>query len=221
MHFIASRIMVLSCFLRPASTTLLAKAPQARDWSPPQHLAPMWARLSDPVVLLVALLAHHPYIVGLSMIPVVMALGKLFPSLTQDSSRAMRRRRIISGIMITFGVANLVIGTTIANALIYWTGEAGSGTISAAHTTSSVYNNRFIVAYDIAIRTPPGRLVTSRFHDNDFIVYPSHNRTLYPGVGDQFTVRFLRLAPTEFVIVESDDSPFSQRLHSNIERMTY
>ncbi len=155
------------------------------------------------------------------MIPIVIGLGKLFPSLTHDATQANRLRRIITGIMITFSVANLLLGTTLANALIYWTGEAGSGTISGAHTTSSVYNNRFIVAYDIAIRTPSDRLITSRFHDDDFIVYPSHNRTLYPGEGDKFTVRYLRLAPAEFVIVENDGSPFSRRVRTTTEATTY
>ena len=67
-----------------------------------------------------------------------------------------------------------------------------------------------MVGYHVLIRTTTGQTIETSFEDDDFNVYPSHNRTDYPQQGDRFNVRYLKHFPGSFIIIANDDSPWAQ-----------
>jgi hypothetical protein len=60
----------------------------------------------------------------------------------------------------------------------------------------------------VLIRTVDGKVVETGFEDDDFNVYPPHNSVIYPGPGDEFSVRYVQRWPQDFIIIADDDSPW-------------
>jgi hypothetical protein len=103
-------------------------------------------------------------------------------------------------------------GTEIATPIIHTYGEKGSATITGSYNTATVYNNHNVVGYHVLLKTADGKVVETSFEDDDFNIYPPKNSVVYPGVGDHFTVYYLRSFPQDFVIVDNDDSPWAKDL---------
>jgi hypothetical protein len=64
----------------------------------------------------------------------------------------------------------------------------------------------------VLLRTADDKVVETSFEDDDFNIYPPKNSVVYPGIGDHFTVYYLRRFPQDFVIVDNDDSPWATAL---------
>ncbi|HVX75648.1 MAG TPA: hypothetical protein VHB49_05950 [Bradyrhizobium sp.] len=107
---------------------------------------------------------------------------------------------------------NLFFGTDVAAYAMHSFGEKGSATITGSYDTSTVYNNHNVVGYHVLLKTADGKVVETSFEDDDFNIYPPKNSVVYPGIGDHFTVYYLRWFPKDFVIVDNDDSPWATGL---------
>jgi hypothetical protein len=69
-----------------------------------------------------------------------------------------------------------------------------------------------VVGYHVLLKAADDKVVETSFEDDDFNIYPSKNAVIYPGVGDHFTVYYLRRFPDDFIIVDDDDSPWATAL---------
>jgi hypothetical protein len=114
------------------------------------------------------------------------------------------KRRHFIGLIplgICLAVLNLIFGDYLSGVLIYNFGTEGRAIITGSHPTSTQYNDHNVVGYDVLIKTADDHIVETGFEDDDFNVYPSHNETIYPGVGDKFNVRYIQHSPKNFVIL--------------------
>jgi hypothetical protein len=114
-----------------------------------------------------------------------------------------------------FGVLaflNLFFGTAVGVRTVHAFGEQGTATITGSYGTSTQYNNHNVVGYHVLLKAVDGKVVETSFEDDDFNIYPPKNAVTYPGVGDHFTVYYLRWFPHDFIIVDNDDSPWASAL---------
>lgn len=176
----------------------------AMHWTPPAHDALAASALYDPILVVVGFMARNRFI----MIPVLIFAPILLGTVLGKRRTGTRTGLIVLSIVVA--VVNLVFGTGIADRLIYHAGVSGSAIVTAQHQTATQYNNHDVQGYTVLIRTADGTVVETGFEDDDFNVYPPHNRTTYPGQSDVFTVRYLKHAPRTFVIVAGDDSPWAR-----------
>lgn len=174
-------------------------------WHMSGHTAPSWSGLSDPFIHVLVFLARQKFFV----MPVLI-LGSVFIGITFGLRNS--KGWLIIPLGIAFAVLNLSFGTEISDALIYHFGAEGRATITGSHSTGNVYNDHNVRSYDVLIKKADGTVVEAGFEDDDFNVYPSHNATIYPGVGDQFKVRYLEHFPQDFVILGEDDSPWAHEM---------
>ena len=199
----------------PPPVPRLERSPGRDDpavaWTPPPHPAPAMAGVLDGPVALVAWVTHHRFFLlsFIALLPIGLALTSKGNYLPRAAGRWLG---LLAVIVIPLFVVNLVAGTWVSTWLVYHLGEAGSATITASRPTGTVYNNHFVRAYDVLIRTAEGPVVETGFADDDFNIYPQHNLTRYPAGGDRFTVRYLRHYPKNFVIVGDDGSPWAHGL---------
>jgi hypothetical protein len=118
-----------------------------------------------------------------------------------------RRFAIFFAILPVLGFLNAFFGTEIAADVLHGFGEKGSATITGSHDTSTIYNDHDVVGYHVLLSTADDKVVETSFEDDDFNIYPPKNSVVYPGIGDHFSVYYLRSFPEDFVIVDNDDSP--------------
>ncbi|MGC1304963.1 MAG: hypothetical protein WA840_21540, partial [Caulobacteraceae bacterium] len=180
------------------------------DWTPPAHPAPAVSVLIDPVLHLMYLLAKYRFFV----LPLAIFGPLLLSSIMKGAVTAKGRTYKsplpwLLPLCIVYGVLNLVVGTGVVVRLINSWGVSGAATITGTYPTGSQYNNHDVVGYKVLIRTPSGKLIDTRFEDDDFNVYPPHNATTYPDVGSVFTVRYLQHFPKDFAILANDGSPWA------------
>lgn len=123
-----------------------------------------------------------------------------------------RRLAKYYAILPVLAFANLFFGTDIAANVKHSYGEKGSATITGSYDTATVYNNHNVVGYHVLLRTTDDKVIETSFEDDDFNIYPPKNSVVYPGIGDHFTVYYLRGFPKDFVIVDNDDSPWARQL---------
>ncbi|MGI4834955.1 MAG: hypothetical protein ACRYFK_15995 [Janthinobacterium lividum] len=109
-------------------------------------------------------------------------------------------------------VLNVFFGSMLAARLVYRAGATGRGEVISSYGTSTQVNSHNVVGYRVLLRTQQGQTVPASFEDDDFNVYPPANSVVYPGVGDQFTARYLPDYPQDFVIVTNDNSPYAHQL---------
>ena len=122
------------------------------------------------------------------------------------------RFAIFFSVIPVLGFLNVFFGTDIAADVLHRFGERGSATITGSYDTSTVYNNHNVVGYHVLLRTTDGKVIETSFEDDDFNIYPPKNSVIYPGIGDHFSVYYLRWFPQNFIIVDNDDSPWATEL---------
>ncbi len=171
-------------------------------WQPLMRGAPAGNALIDPLLHASTWLARWRFLA----LPVAIVLPLLL--------RGLGLFRFVWPIplFILLGVANLLFGTELNSLLIYRFGAAGRATITGSYATSTQYNNHNVRGHNVLIRTADGQVVETSFEDDDFNIYPPHNRVTYPGQGDEFSVRYVQTWPKDFIIVADDDSPWAHGL---------
>jgi hypothetical protein len=107
---------------------------------------------------------------------------------------------------------NVFFGSGIAVRVVHAFGEKGTATITGSYSTSNQYNNHDVVGYHVLLKAASGKVIETSFEDDDFNIYPPKNGVIYPNVGDNFTVYYLRWFPKDFIIVDNDDSPWAAAL---------
>jgi hypothetical protein len=138
-----------------------------------------------------------------SILPIVIAL-----SIWKGRLRHIKYYAVV----VALALVSVFFGTEIAVGVVHAFGEKGTATITGSYPTSTVYNNHDVAGYHVLLKTADGRVVETSFEDDDFNIYPSKNAVIYPGVGDHFTVYYLRRFPDDFIIVDNDDSPWAAAL---------
>ncbi len=198
----------------PGTTSRAGGASSAvPQWIPPPHAAPAGAGFYDPVLAVVAAAAKmpNPFFIFPCLLIGSLLLAFFLPGKGMVPGRGMVGGRIALIVLgIGIGVINLACGYDIATMLIYHFGAAGTAIVTGSYQTNVVYNNQDVRGFNILIRTQDGKVVEAHFETDDFNVYPPRNSTIYPDVGDVFTVRYLTHAPQTFVIMANDDSPWAQ-----------
>ena len=176
--------------------------PQPVAWKPLMRAAPAGNILLDVLLHLSTFLARWRFF----LMPALIGLPIVF--------RAIGLTRAVWHIpfFVVLAVANLIFGTELNTLLIYQFGAAGRATITGSYATSTQYNNHNVRGYNVLIRTFDGKVVETSFEDDDFNIYPPHNRVTYPGEGDEFSVRYVQTWPQDFIIIADDDSPWAHRL---------
>jgi hypothetical protein len=174
-------------------------------WTPPPHDPGTLGRVLAPLLALMRLLADWRFI---GMIPLILTVVAVLGF--SNAKRPHPVRNIVLTATVIYAFLNVMIGTRISDTLIYHLGEAGSATVTDRHGTSTQYNDQNVSAYAVLVRTAAGKVVKTAFADDDFNVYPPHNATTYPDVGDRFTVRYPAGFPNAFVIVADDGSPWAK-----------
>jgi hypothetical protein len=188
-------------------------SPGADTWTPQPHPAPAGSAVIDPILHLVAVGARLRFLVLPACIFLPLLLGWAGGAKPSVGAGPPRRRIRLAWIMpwtIAYGVLNMVFGTGVAARLIHSFGESGAATITGTYATATQYNNHDVVGFNVLIRAPDGRVLSERFQDDEFNVYPPHNATTYPDVNARFTVRYLSHFPRDFVILADDDSPWAK-----------
>ena len=195
----------------PPWTSSTGPAEATTGWTPPAHPTPSWALPLQPLLHLVHKLALWRFFVLPVLVLAGLGIGGLLRSCTDSSSRP-RSHLYAPGVCIGLAVVNIVFGPNINSALLHHLGESGSAQVIGSRGTSTQYNNHDVIAYDVLIRTPKGKVVKTGFQDDDFNIYPSGNAVSYPSEGTAFTARYLPMFPKDFVIVADDVSPWASGL---------
>jgi len=185
------------------------------QWTPSAYHPPVASALLAPLILVMDLLARHRFFVLAVMIVLPSVGGGILGARAKEGRRSAKRHILLILAFVAFAIFNMVAGEMVANTLIYHFGAAGSATITASEMTDVQYNNHDVSRHDVLLRTADGKIVETSFEDDDFNVYPFHNEVSYPGKGDRFSVRYLPAAPSHFVIVANDNSPWATGLRCN------
>jgi hypothetical protein len=194
------------------SAVVPEKGPKTPSWKPQLHAAPRDAAVIDPLLHVLAIATGARFFI----LPVFIGLPVLFSAWRR--SRAKKKGRTSGAgawlipLGVTLGLIDLLFGTTIATTLIYHYGVAGTAIVTDTYNTGSQYNSHDILGHHVLIRTSNQQVISGSFDTADFNVYPPQNETHYPGQGDEFTVRYLRSFPDDFVTVANDDSPWAHGL---------
>ncbi len=186
-------------------------APDVGSWTPPPHPAPSWSLVYEPIVHGLAIAARLRFFLLPAFIFLPLLLGLAGKKSSGQPAKPSRLAFILPP-AIAFGVLNIIFGPALSTRLIHALGESGAATVTGTFDTATQYNNHNVVGFHVLMRRPSGNVVTERFEDDEFNVYPPHNGTSYPDVGALFTVRYLPHFPRDFVILTDDASPYAQAL---------
>lgn len=179
------------------------------DWRPPANAGAIASPLAAWLLHLALMALRHGFLLLFAGILVPVAVGVLLTRTTHDAGP--RRSRIAWGLPVVGAlVANLVFGDALASRLLHRFGTSAAATVTGNYATSVQYNSHDVVGHHVLLRGADGRAVATSFEDDDFNVYPPHNATDYPGIGDVFTVRYLQRFPDDFTIVADDGSPWAR-----------
>jgi hypothetical protein len=164
----------------------------------------------DYPVYLVHLITAHPFLAPLVcvIIYIVLRQFKIGPK---------TGKWVIPVGLLLF--INFFTGSYVNAVLLHRVGEIGEAKVTGIHATGTRYNDQRVTRHDVLLRTRDGKVVETSFRDDDFNIYPSHNRVTYPQAGDEFHVSYLRHFPGAFVIITNDDSPWAGHLNcANLQK---
>lgn len=91
-------------------------------------------------------------------------------------------------------------------------GLTGAAIVTGSFPTSTQYNRRDVIGYRVLIATAERRVVASEFRTDDFDVRGLGDLSIYPAIGDVFTVRYLPHHPQDFMIRNDDQSPWARKI---------
>jgi hypothetical protein len=150
----------------------------------------------------------------------LMAVGTTVPLILLTISMLKKGHGLLSSAMTRvvlvlipiYAILNMIFGMTVATHAVHAYGVKARATITGSYDTGVQYNEQNVMGYHVLMNTAEGRVVETSFEEDDFNVYPPHNATRYPGVGDKFSVQYLKAFPNDFIIVSNDDSPWAAHL---------
>ena len=207
-----------------AEWTSIAAAGSAGGWSPPPHPVAGGSEILGPLIhglKALAGLRFQMMFVGTPLVLALFFLGNRSPGRMQNNDQSgpevwlCRRRRWptwAGAVLLAALIGTDIYGPDAANALINRYGTVGAASVTGSFATSTQYNRHEVIGYDVLIGTADKRLVVSQFRTDDFNVRGLGDTTIYPGVGDVFTVRYLAQHPKDFVIRNDDQSPWARKL---------
>lgn len=132
-------------------------------------------------------------------------------------ARACGRRRLTvlgPGLVMILAMVNVFDGPQLNGAFLHRNGIDATATVTGVQDTGSEYNDQRVQRHTVAFRSPGGEAQLATFDDDDFNVYPAPggDGISYPSPGEVFTVRYIPGAPSNFVIVTDDGSPYARRV---------
>lgn len=121
-------------------------------------------------------------------------------------SRTIQKNRRPSTGILTLALPVLVVvfilfRSNLVSSLIYHFGEETVGRVISVDSIPEMYNEQQVYRHQVIYHDLEENLLESSFKTSDFNVYPSANRVRYPGTGENFTLRYMEYAPSEFVIL--------------------
>ena len=192
-----------------ASSNAGADAAGTAAWHPAAHAAPAVGVTLAPLLYVVWALIRWRFLMPPALIVLILVSAVFL--------KGLRRHFVwLIPLVAVLAVVNIIFGPYLGVPLIYRLGEQGQGAVTSTYGTSTRYNNRRVIGYNVLLRTADGKVVETTFEDDDFNVYPPHSSTFYPHEGDEFTVRYIAGFPGDFVIVSDDDSPWAKRLRCRV-----
>lgn len=165
------------------------------------------------------LLAHLLFWFGTHAIYCMPVVVLFIPAAVLGLQRWPRLQRVLVSTVVALAVLTFIsifVGSALASRLVYAAGEDGRGEVVSTYGTSTQVNSHNVVGYRVLLRTRTGQTVQTAFEDNYFNVYPPANSVRYPGVGDQFTARYLPAYPQDFVIITNDNSPYAHKMSCDV-----
>lgn len=102
--------------------------------------------------------------------------------------------------------------------LIHVFGEETVGRVVSVESIPEMYNEQQVYRHDVIFNHENGELIETSFKTSDFNVYPITNSVSYPSSGSNFTLRYMKHIPSEFIIVK--DKNEEQLSDLNAERST-
>ena len=173
-------------------------------WAPPPHIAAAGADLLEPGIhMLKGFVALR---VGLTVVLTPVALALLI------MRRSNRWARWLGGGLVVLLLGTMLFGEDVVIALVNRYGSTGAAIVTGSFPTSTQYNRRDVIGYRVLIATADRRVVASEFRTDDFDVRGLGDLSIYPAIGDVFTVRYLPHHPQDFMIRNDDQSPWARKL---------
>jgi hypothetical protein len=116
-------------------------------------------------------------------------------------------------------LSNMLFGFTLRNWGIAISGTQGEGVITRVSATSSLYNRRPIMQFDVTLRCKHGELLQARFYSDAFNVVQGENwnSTNYPLAGEKFNTICIPAYPRAFVILTDTESEYGQRMQKTAQ----
>lgn len=135
------------------------------------------------------------------VIVVVAILLVLFRTL---SGRPLKESRIPAAavlLLLVFLPIFFFVRSYITSPLIYFFGQETVGRVVGVESVPEMYNERQVYRHNVIFYNEADELIETSFKTSDFNVYPISNYVSYPGAGQEFHLRYLSHAPSEFVIL--------------------
>ena len=154
------------------------------------------------LIHLVCLLARHRFLVLPAFLLLAISGGGV-------SGRHKTGWRWLAG---SLAFANFFGSPVLGAWLLYRVGETASAQVTGTFATWVNINDRDVVGYDVLIRQADGKVISTRFEDDEFTLFPPQNFA-YPQPDETFGVRYLPGYPRDFVILTDDTSVWTHRQH--------
>lgn len=159
----------------------------------------------------VCLLARHRFLVLVASLLLAVSGGAAFG-----------RLRVRWGLLVGMTAFTNFIGSPLLGAwLLYSFGQPAAAQVTGTYTTWININDRDVVGYNVMIRQTDGKVISTRFEDDEFNMFPPESFA-QPQPDETFDVRYLPDFPRDFIIVTNDASVWAHRQHCYLlsERLT-
>lgn len=108
-------------------------------------------------------------------------------------------------LILLFPIAmSFAFASYITNPLMYYLGVETNGRVVSIESIPETYNERQVYRHHVIFRNEADEIIETSFKTSDFNVYPISNSVRYPSSGENFTLRYMAHAPSEFVIIRDE-----------------
>jgi len=110
---------------------------------------------------------------------------------------------VFAGTVFTASIVFLVKGTEINAAYVYKNGLSGQGQVIGSRTTSTQINDHDVIAFKTLLKLQDGQVLETEFTSASCNFYPAGDYPI-PTPGQEFSVRYAKHRPENFIIVTND-----------------